>query len=175
MQTHKQETWVQVLLQQEFIPLYIIEIRRLIWIHAIEKTFLREILNKTKDRIRNANIRLKLGVYEIKNDFQWSRLRWLGHVMQITEERMHKIMLHAKMEGKWPRGRPRTKWIDKVRKDIEMWGENMLKWKKDSGTYLTTVCRHRWSRQITVAASSSNLSTFIIICLLQRCLQTVVR
>ena len=26
---------------------------------------------------------------------------------------------------------------------------NMLKWRKESDTYLTTVCRHRWSRQIT--------------------------
>ena len=33
--------------------------------------FLRAILNKTKrDRIRNINIRLELGVDEIKNDIQ---------------------------------------------------------------------------------------------------------
>jgi hypothetical protein len=36
---------------------------------------LRAILNKTKDRIKNANIRLELGVDEIKNDIQMSRLR----------------------------------------------------------------------------------------------------
>jgi hypothetical protein len=67
----------------------------------------------------------------------------------------------------------------------------MLKRRKESDTYLTTVCRHCWSIQITMkvdkllelsastvvikatllAESSSNLSTFIVICLLQRYLQ----
>ena len=57
--------------------------------------------------------------------------------------------------------------------------KNMLKWRKDSDTYLTTVCRHHWSRRslplqlmkVTVLAESYNyLSAFIVICLLQRCL-----
>ena len=33
-------------------------------------------------------------------------------------------MLHTGMEGKRPRRRPKTKWIDQIRKDIEMTGEN---------------------------------------------------
>ena len=33
-------------------------------------------------------------------------------------------MLHRKIEGKLPRGRPRTRWLDQIRKDIEMRGEN---------------------------------------------------
>ena len=32
-----------------------------------------------------------------------------------------------KMERKRPRGRPRTRWIDQIRKNIEMIGEN---WKE---------------------------------------------
>ena len=36
----------------------------------MEIKFLREILNKTKDRIINTNIRLELGVDEIKITFQ---------------------------------------------------------------------------------------------------------
>ena len=28
--------------------------------------------------------------------------------------------------------------------------KSLLKWRKDRDTYLTTVCRHRWSRQITM-------------------------
>ena len=43
---------------------------------------------------------------------------WMG------EERILKKMLHTKMEGKPPRGRPRTRWIDQIRKDVEMRGEN---------------------------------------------------
>ena len=28
--------------------------------------------------------------------------------------------------------------------------ENMLKWRTDNDTNLTIVCRHRWSRQMTI-------------------------
>jgi hypothetical protein len=28
------------------------------------------------------------------------------------------------MDGKLPRGRPKTKWIDRIKKDVEMRGEN---------------------------------------------------
>ena len=59
-------------------------------------------------------------VDKITNDIKKSRLRWFGHVMWMREERIHKKMLYIKMEGKEPRGRPRTKSIDQIRKDIEM-------------------------------------------------------
>jgi hypothetical protein len=35
-------------------------------------------------------------------------------------------MLQTKMQGKRPRGRPRTKWIDQIRKDVETRGENLV-------------------------------------------------
>ena len=66
---------------------------------AMEMKFLRAILNKTnKDKIKNTNIRLELGVNEIKKDKK-SRLRWFGDVMRIRKERIPKKMLHTKMEG----------------------------------------------------------------------------
>ena len=47
----------------------------------------RAILNKTKeDVIRNTNIRLELGVDEIKKYIQKGKLRWFRHVMQMGEE-----------------------------------------------------------------------------------------
>ena len=62
--------------------------------------------------------------------------------------------------------------------------ENMLKWMTDSDTNLTIVCRYHWSRKMTMkvdkylklsAQSFKYLSTFIVIFLLQRYLQTIVR
>ena len=53
-----------------------------------------------------------------------SILRWFGHVMHMGEDRLSKKMLHTKMEEKQPRGRPRTRWIDQIRKDIEKRREN---------------------------------------------------
>ena len=53
-----------------------------------------------------------------------SRLRWFGHILQMREERIPKKMLHIKIEGKQPRRKHRTRWIDQIRKDIEMRVEN---------------------------------------------------
>ena len=61
---------------------------------------------------------------EIKNHIQNSRLRQFGHVMQMRDEMISKKMLNTKMEGKRPRGRPRTRWIGQIRKGIEIRGEN---------------------------------------------------
>ena len=51
---------------------------------------------------------------EIKNDN--SREQWMGEV------RIPKKLLHTEMEGEW-RGRPLTRWIDLIRKDVEMRGK----------------------------------------------------
>ena len=84
----------------------------------MEMKFLRAILNKTKNRIRNTNIKLKLGVYEIKKTFK-KLIKWFGHVMQMGEDKIPKKILHTKLEGKRPRGNPKIRWIDQIRKDIE--------------------------------------------------------
>ena len=44
--------------------------------------------------------------------------------MLMGEERIPKKILHKKMEGKSPRGKPRTRWINQIIKAIEMRGEN---------------------------------------------------
>ena len=43
----------------------------------------------------------------------------------MGEERMSKKTLNTKMEGKQPRGRPRTRWINQTRKDKEMRGKKL--------------------------------------------------
>ena len=35
------------------------------------------------------------------------------------EDRISKMMLQMKPKGKRPRGRPRTRWLDQIREDIE--------------------------------------------------------
>ena len=39
--------------------------------------------------------------------------------------------------------------------------KNILKWRKESDTYQTHVCRHRWSRQITMQELSASTMAFI--------------
>ena len=51
-------------------------------VQAVEMKFLRGVLNETEEgRMRNTNIAVELGVDEINDDIQKSRLRWFEHVM----------------------------------------------------------------------------------------------
>ncbi|XP_063919421.1 uncharacterized protein LOC135134627 [Zophobas morio] len=50
------------------------------------------------------------------------RLRWLGHVGRAPEERTIGKVLDRLKGGKKKRGRPKLKWIDDVRKDLQNLG-----------------------------------------------------
>jgi len=46
---------------------------------------------------------------------KWRRMRWVGHVECIGEERgMYRVLL-GKPEGRRPLGRPRHRWVDNFR------------------------------------------------------------
>jgi len=46
-------------------------------------------------------------------------LRWAGHVARMGEERGVYRVLVGKLEGKKPLGRPRRRWVDNIRTDIQ--------------------------------------------------------
>ena len=50
--------------------------------------------------------------------------------MRITEEKITKKIPHRKPEEKRPKGGSRGSWIDQIRKDIEMRGEDGKKYNK---------------------------------------------
>jgi hypothetical protein len=47
------------------------------------------------------------------------RLRWVGHVAHMGEGRVVYRFLVGKPEGKRPLGRPRRRWEDNVRMDLQ--------------------------------------------------------
>ena len=47
------------------------------------------------------------------------RLRWAGHVVRMEEGRSVFKILTGKPTGKRPLGRPRRKWEDSIRMDLE--------------------------------------------------------
>ena len=48
---------------------------------------------------------------------------WAGHVARMGEERGLYSVLVGKWEGKRPLGRPRRRWVDNIRMDLqEGWG-----------------------------------------------------
>ena len=47
------------------------------------------------------------------------RMRWAGHVARMGEERQAYRVLVGKPEGKRPLGRPRRRWVDNIRMDLQ--------------------------------------------------------
>jgi hypothetical protein len=47
------------------------------------------------------------------------RMRWAGHVARMGEVRdVHRVLV-GKLEGKRPLGRPRHRWEDTIRRDLQ--------------------------------------------------------
>jgi hypothetical protein len=45
------------------------------------------------------------------------RIRWFGHVQRMEQNKIPKRVLYMNWESTRPRGRPRNRWQDEVRKD----------------------------------------------------------
>jgi len=56
------------------------------------------------------------------------RMRWAGHVARTGEERGMYRVLVGKPEGKRPLGRPRRRWMDGIRMDLQEVGCGYMDW-----------------------------------------------
>ena len=56
------------------------------------------------------------------------RMRWVGHVSCMGEERGAYRVLVGKPEGKRPLGRPRRRWLDNIRMDLQEVGGGYVDW-----------------------------------------------
>jgi len=56
------------------------------------------------------------------------RMRWVGHVARMSKERGVYRVLVGKPEGKRPMGRPRRRWVDNVRTDLQEVGCEYMDW-----------------------------------------------
>ena len=55
-------------------------------------------------------------------------MRWAGHVARMEEERGVPKVLVGKPEGKRPLGRPRRRWEDKMKMDLQEVGRGCGDW-----------------------------------------------
>ena len=82
--------------------------------------------------------KLYLQLYEELNDLYSSpnivrviksrRMRWAGHVAGMGKERRVYRVLVGKPEGKRPLGRPRRRWVDNIRMDLQEVGCGYMDW-----------------------------------------------
>jgi len=49
------------------------------------------------------------------------RMRWVGHVARMGERRGVYRVLVGKLEGKRPLGRPRRRWEENIKMDLQEW------------------------------------------------------
>ena len=69
----------------------------------------------------------KLHNEELNDLIKSRRMRWVGHVARMEEGRgMHKVLV-GKPEGKRPLGRPKRRWEDNIKMDLQevkrgLWG-----------------------------------------------------
>jgi hypothetical protein len=56
------------------------------------------------------------------------RMRWVGHVARMGEKRGAYRFLVGKPEGKRPLGRPRRRWVNYIRMDLQEVGCGYVDW-----------------------------------------------
>ena len=70
-------------------------------------------------------------------------MRWAGYVARMGEERGVYMVLVGKPEGKRPLGRPRRRWVDNIRMDLQEVGCGYVDWiglAQDRDRWWTLVC-----------------------------------
>ena len=83
-----------------------------------EMQMLRWILGVSlKDKIWNDEIRRRCGVVCIAEKVKEAKLRWYGHVSRSKEEPIRSIM-ELNIEGNRGWGRPKKRWLDCVKEDL---------------------------------------------------------
>ena len=91
-----------------------------------ENMVLRRIFGHRRDevtgdwrRLHNEDINVLYSSTNIVRVIKSRRMRWAGHVARMGEERGLYRVLVGKQERKRPLGRPRRRWVDNIRTDLQ--------------------------------------------------------
>ena len=72
-----------------------------------------------KDKIRNETILGWCNVAKASNSVSHRRLKWLGHLARMPDERLPNRVLFGHMDGCGVRGRSQKQWVDNVSEDLQ--------------------------------------------------------
>ena len=75
-----------------------------------------------KDKVKNEYMRGTAKIEKLEDKLWNARLRWYGHVKRREEDYVGKRMMEMAVPGIRKRGRPRRRWMDLVREDMERVG-----------------------------------------------------
>jgi len=95
-------------------------------LRVFENMVLRRIFGPRRDkvmgewrRLHNKGLNDLYSSPNIVRVIKWRRMRWAGHVARTGEERGVYRVLVGKPEGRRPLGRPRYRWVDTIRTDLQ--------------------------------------------------------
>jgi hypothetical protein len=78
--------------------------------------------NTRRDRVRNDDIRERLGVAPVEEKLVQHRLRWFGHMQQRPAEApIRNGVVRRTGNKKRGRGRPNLTWEESVKRDLKDW------------------------------------------------------
>ena len=75
-----------------------------------------------KEKIRNEHIRSTVKVERLGMKMREGWLRWYGHVMRRDQEYVGRKMMEMELPGKRKKGRPKRRFLDVVKEDMEKVG-----------------------------------------------------
>jgi len=95
-------------------------------LRVFENMVLRRIFGPTRGevtgewrRLHNEELNDLYSSHNIVRVIKSRRMRWAGHVARMDEERGVYRFLVGKPEGRRPLGRPRRRWVDNIRMDLQ--------------------------------------------------------
>lgn len=101
------ETWA--LKAEEMARLDRTEMRMIRWMSGV----------KLRERHTNLELREKMGIDSVTEVLRRRRLRWWGHVLRKDDEEWVKKCMDLEVDGTRGRGRPRLRWREVVKKDMD--------------------------------------------------------
>jgi len=104
-------------------------------LRVFENVVLRRVFGPRRDevtgewrRLHNEELNDLYASPNIVQVIKWRRMRWAGHVVRMGEDRGVYRVLVGKLEGRRPLGRPRHRWVDNIRMDLQEVGCGCMDW-----------------------------------------------
>jgi hypothetical protein len=118
-------------------------------LRVFENKVLRRIFGPRRDevmgdwrRLHNEELNDLYSSPSIMRVIKLRRMRWAGHVAHMGKVRGVYRVLVGKLEGKRPLGRPRHRWVDNIRMNLQEVGCGYVDWiglAQDRNRWLTLV------------------------------------